>query len=115
MPKPEDNSQHGENNVDGKDDNSNNATPETNDQGSLMPKPEATGQHGVNNVDGKDDAERTGSGIVSADVIIIKEDCDTDDFKKNTKASKRKTPNRCEPMPDSIGARLRARRRICSQ
>ncbi|WOH10054.1 hypothetical protein DCAR_0729515 [Daucus carota subsp. sativus] len=33
---------------------------------------------------------------------------------KNTTASKRKTANSSEPMPDSIGARLRARRRLCS-
>ncbi|KAL8117559.1 uncharacterized protein LOC141723821 [Apium graveolens] len=82
------------------------------DAGNATPKPKDNGQHGENNVDGK--------VISSAEVIISKEDsvqyvenehCDTN----NTTASKRKTPNRSESMPDSIGARLRARRRICSQ
>ncbi|KAK1363863.1 cell division cycle-associated protein 7 [Heracleum sosnowskyi] len=98
-----------------------NATPDTKDEGSVVAKPKDNGQHGENNDDGKVDAEtRRGSAIFSADVIISKEDsvqymenenCHT----KDTTASKRKTPNRAEPMPDSIGARLRARRRICSE
>lgn len=98
-----------------------NATPETKDEELLMAKPKDNGQHGENNVDGKADAEtRPGSVMISANVIMSKEDsvqyvedehCNT----KNTTASKRKTPNRSEPMPDSIGARLRARRRICSE
>ncbi|KAK1363862.1 cell division cycle-associated protein 7 [Heracleum sosnowskyi] len=57
---------------------------------------------------------------IGADVITNKEDsvqymenkhCDSC-VAKNTAASKRKPPT---PMPNSIGARLRARRRICSQ
>lgn len=95
---------------------------ETKDQVSVMSKPKDSGQHGENNFDGKDDAEtRPGSAIVSADMIINSKDSvqhmetESSVAKKNITASKRKMPNRSEPMPDSIGARLRARRRICSQ
>lgn len=61
---------------------------------------------------------------ISAAVVTNKEDsvqylenkqCDSSVAKKNITAFKRKAPNSSEPMPDSIGARLRARRRICSQ
>ncbi|KAL8117560.1 uncharacterized protein LOC141723719 [Apium graveolens] len=148
------------------------STPETKDQESLAPKPKDNYEHGQNIIDGNVDTEtkkdsakisadvvaekdsvqymeneqcdsivakgkmpirseplpdsigaRLRAAKISADVVTNNEDsvqytenkqCDSSVAKKNTPASKRK-PKSSEPNPDSIGARLRARRRIFSQ
>lgn len=92
-------------------------TPETKDQESLVPEPKDNCQHGENNIDGNVDTEsKEGSEKISADVVaneesvqyMVNEQCDGIIASQNNTLSKRKTPIRSEPMPDSIGARLRA-------
>lgn len=90
--------------------------PETKDQEPLVLEPKDKCQQGENNIDGNVDTEtKEGFAKISADVVankdivqyMEKEQCNSIVVDQNNTLSKRKTPIRSEPMPDSIGARLR--------